>query len=259
MSCDATRDKLDSYVDGQLPQDELDAIDAHLRTCPECAADALSRMRMKLSTRAAALRYTPSPEFRLRVQQSIAKSRKPRWPLVPRFASGWTLPLASAVALLLIAACAIAWTRHTDREQAREQAVAELLDLHVATLASANPVDVISTDRHTVKPWFQGRLPFTFNLPELQNSEFKLLGGRVMYFDHRPGAQLLYELHKHQLSVFIFEDQPGAMLPASASLREKGFSMETWSQGGLRYAVVGDAGPSDIDSLSGLLRATARM
>ena len=122
--------------------------------------------------------------------------------------------------------------------------MAELLDLHVATLASANPVDVISTDRHTVKPWFQGKLPFTFNLPELQNSPFKLIGGKVIYFDHNPGAQLLFQLRNHQLSVFILQDRPGMMSQAVTSAREMAFNAETWSEGGLRYVVIGDASPA---------------
>jgi anti-sigma factor RsiW len=83
------------------------------------------------------------------------------------------------------------------RNAERNEAMGELPDLHVATTASANPVEVISTGRHTVKPWFQGKLPFTFNLPELQDSTYKLLGDKLVYFEHAPGAQLLYELHKH--------------------------------------------------------------
>src|SRR4029078_4672681 len=95
-----------------------------------------------------AARYSPSPQFRLRVEKSI-QSRKPVWGFA------WMPTLAAfAVALVLIVASAALWMRHS----AREQALAELLDLHVATMASANPVDVISPDRHTVKPWFQGKL-----------------------------------------------------------------------------------------------------
>ena len=79
---------------------------------------------------------------------------------------------------------------------AESQVFSEIADLHVATLASSSPVDVISTDRHTVKPWFQGKIPFAFNLPELQNSEFSLLGGRMTYLDQTPGAHLIYDAAK---------------------------------------------------------------
>jgi anti-sigma factor RsiW len=251
MTCDPWQEKLDAYVDGDGSQEELAGLEAHLRTCPSCAADALGRMQMKRMTQAVAARYSPSPQFRLRVEKSLQKSRKPLWGFA------WMPQLAAvAVALVLIVATAALWMRHS----AREQTMAELLDLHVATMASANPVDVISTDRHTVKPWFQGKLPFTFNLPELQNSSFKLVGGRVMYFNHSPGAQLLFELRNHRLSVFILQDQAG-MTPLGMGVtpaREMAFNLETWSESGLRYVVIGDAAPADIHELSELLRAAGR-
>jgi anti-sigma factor RsiW len=251
MTCDPWQAKLDAYVDGDASQEDPAGLEAHLRICPSCAADALGRLKMKRMTQAAAARYSPSPQFRLRIEKSIQKSRTPLW----RFA--WMPTLAAfAVALVLIVASAVLWMRHS----AREQTLAALLDLHVATMASANPVDVISTDRHTVKPWFQGKLPFTFNLPELQNSPFKLVGGRVMYFKHSPGAQLLFELRNHQISVFILQDQPGTIPLAmgATEARELAFNVETWSESGLRYVVIGDAGPADIHELSELLRIAGR-
>ena len=251
MTCDPWQAKLDAYVDGAGSQEELAGVEAHLRTCPSCAADALGRLQMKRMTQAAAARYSPSPQFRLSIEKKIQANRKRVWAfgLMPRLA-------AAAVALVLIVASVALWMRHS----VREQALAEFLDLHVATMASANPVDVISTDRHTVKPWFQGKLPFTFNIPELQNSPFKLVGGRVMYFRHSPGAQLLFELRNHQISVFILQDQPG-MIPLTMGVttaRELAFNVETWSESGLRYVVMSDASPADVHDLSELLRAAGR-
>lgn len=251
MSCDLWQDWLDAYMDDGCTPEEAAGIEDHLRNCPSCAADALARMQLKRATRTAAARYVPSPEFRLRIESSIRKTRKPFWTIA------WVQGLAAGVAALLLIALSLSlWTRH----RSREQALAELLDLHVATTASANPVDVISTDRHTVKPWFQGKLPFAFNLPELDNSPFKLLGGKLIYYRHSPGAQLLFDLRKHELSVFILQDQPG-VTPAGAGVattREKGFSVETWSEAGLRYAVFSDAGPADVHALGELFRAAGR-
>jgi anti-sigma factor RsiW len=116
----------------------------------------------------------------------------------------------------------------------------------------------VSTDRHTVKPWFQGKIPFTFNLPELQGSDFTLLGGRVTYLAQTPGAHLIYQVRKHQVSVFIFQDrgEDTASLP-SGPVHALSFSMENWTQNGLRYFVVGDVAPDDIRALSTLLRDAA--
>jgi anti-sigma factor RsiW len=225
--------------------------ESHLRECPDCAADALGLMKMKQMTRTAAPRYSPTPEFRLRMEQSFRAKKKPSW------SSGWIprMAIAAVAAVLLFASIAF-WVNRSDRDRA----FAELTDMHVATLASANPVDVISTDRHTVKPWFAGRIPFTFNLPELQNSEFTLAGGRVCYFHHSPGAQLLFHLRKHELSVFIFQEQSGKIPFYAASLisTKLAFHVETWSEGGLRYFIVSDAPASDVHALSELMKQAAR-
>ncbi len=140
----------------------------------------------------------------------------------------------------------------------RDHVYSEIADLHVATLASGSPVDVISTDRHTVKPWFQGKIPFAFNLPELQNSEFTLMGGRMAYLDQTPGAQLIYDVRKHHISVFVFQERslPTGLDENSLSPKKVPYNMETWSQGGLRYFVIGDASAADIDSIAKLFKAT---
>jgi anti-sigma factor RsiW len=253
MICGQWRDQLDAYTDDvQDPSlvQGLPGLEEHLRTCSSCTTEVLTRLQLKRATRVAAMRYTPSPDFRLRVEKSIQIKRRPGW------IAAWLPSLAAATALILLAAVSVqVWFLHA----AREEAVSQLLDLHVATIASANPVDVVSTDRHTVKPWFQGKLPFTFNLPELENSPYKLLGGRLVYLHNRPGAQLLFELRKHELSLFISQEGGLTAWPGRAEFdtRRNGFSVESWSQDGLRYAIVSDAGPSDVRGLGNLLKGVA--
>jgi anti-sigma factor RsiW len=109
-----------------------------------------------------------------------------------------------------------------------------------------------------VKPWFQGRIPFAFNLPELQNSEFSLLGGRMTYLEQTPGAHLIYDVRKHHVSVLVFQERSlPARLDENSVSKKQPFNMETWSQGGLRYFVIGDAGAADIDSLAKLFKAAS--
>jgi anti-sigma factor RsiW len=240
-----------SMVDSELPQGELAEVNTHVRGCAGCAAEALELLQTKLATRAAGMRYAPSPEFRLRMEQSLRAPRTPSW-LTFRFPR---LAMAAATAVLLIASATV-WVHRS----AREQALTEIADLHVTDLASSNPVDVVSTDRHTVKPWFAGKLPFSFNLPELQNSPFTLVGGRVTYFQHSPGADLLFDVRKHQLSVFIFKEEPGefgAQL-GTATASRLALHIETWSEAGLRYYIVSDAPASDVHALSELLKNAAR-
>ena len=166
MRCDEFKDRLDAYIDAELPPQEMRAVDVHLKTCELCAAEVRLQDRLKREVRMAGKAYAPSLDFRRRVEAAIAPQKKAN-----RF-SLWVPSLAMA-AVLLIAAL-FGWNQFRSRSDA---ALAELVDMHVATLASASPVDVVSTDRHTVKPWFQGKLPFTFNLPEFKDTGFTLLGG----------------------------------------------------------------------------------
>jgi anti-sigma factor RsiW len=137
----------------------------------------------------------------------------------------------------------------------RPSSLAEFADLHVATLASANPVEVVSTDRHTVKPWFQGRIPFAFDLPDLQASPFTLTGGRVAYFHQEPGAHLIFAYQRHYISAFLFRDTPQlAITQSSFSGRGTSFNLQTWTQDGLRYVLVSDVNATTLEQLATLLQ-----
>jgi len=246
MACDAWRGRLDAYLDGDLASAEARDVSVHLRGCAICAADALDRLQMKRSVAVAGKRYEPSAQFRAKVMKQVAA--KPRrgtgW--------GWRIVVVPALTVLIVS---VAVSLYVQRDSARRQRVySELADLHVAALASATPVDVVSTDRHTVKPWFQGRIPFSFNLPELQGTEFTLLGGRVTYLEQTPGAQLIYQLRKHEISVFIFQDRGPETAASSGPMHAVSFNVQNWTQNGLRYFVVGDVSANDIEALSKLLR-----
>jgi len=248
MTCD-WRDKIEAYLDDELPQQDDLAMSQHLQTCHACAAAAFGSRKLKLSIkRAASATFVPSAEFGSRIRHAIA----PRSGPVPSWLPGFALAAAAIVVVAVGLGLSL-------RPHPRD-VFAEIADLHVSTLASANPVDVVSTDRHTVKPWFEGKLPFTFDLPELQNTEFRLIGGRMAYVGQSPGAHLIFGVRKHQISVFVFQDRENfASLSASPQDSERlAFNLETWSGRGLRYVVIGDASPTDVRALGGLLRAAVQ-
>jgi anti-sigma factor RsiW len=249
MVCESWKTQLDTYLDGELPSEQMHDFDDHVHNCSTCAPHALARVQMKRSVQAAGKRFTPTSDFRLRVQRSIV--RKP----YRSFGVRWMF----AAALPLLALASLFATYLGVQRSRRDQVYGEIADLHVAALASSSRVDVVSSDRHTVKPWFQGKIPFTFDLPELQNSEISLLGGRMTYFDQTPGAHLIYEVRKHEISVFIFQEAAlrGKWDEQSLVTKELSFNMTTWSQGGLRYCVVGDAASTDISNLAELLKRAA--
>jgi anti-sigma factor RsiW len=246
MACQLMREKLDAYVDGELSPSEARQFGTHVRECSTCAIDVLERVQMKKAVSVAGKSYEASPEFRKKVLGDLTKADPGRrsW--------GWKLVLAPAALVLIIS---LSMMLLVGREKSRrERTFGELADMHVMTLASATPVDVVSTDRHTVKPWFEGKIPFAFNLPELQGSDFTLVGGKVAYLGQTPGAQLIYRIRKHQLSLFIFQDRGDNAAWASAPLSQLSFTFETWSKNGLRYYVVGDVSTADVESLSKLFR-----
>jgi anti-sigma factor RsiW len=246
MACDAWREKLDAYLDGELASADAAELGAHMRTCGSCAADALERVQLKRSVAAAGKRFEPSAELRAKITKiaGTKPQRQSSW--------GWRMLLLPAMLVIILS---VGVDFYMSRESSRRARVyGELADLHVTTLASANPVDVISTDQHTVKPWFEGKIPFTFNLPELQGTDFTLAGGRVTYLEQTPGAQLIYHIRKHEISVFIFQDRDGMGRTASEPNHAFSFTMEGWTQNGLRYYVVGDVGAEDVKALSKLFR-----
>jgi anti-sigma factor RsiW len=213
MVCDAWTEKLDAYLDGELPLAEARSLGEHLRGCSACAAESLNRVQQKRAVHAAGQRFTPDPAFRARVQNSIAARKPVRW------SRAWFPALAGAMAVLIVGLISI----HLNRERrGDQQLLSELADLHVATLASSNPVDVVSTDRHTVKPWFAG---------------------------------------KNQISVFIFQERSlgeqasGNTRPEDAVQTALSFNVRSWSHNGLRYFVIGDASAQDLDKLSELMKA----
>ena len=254
MKCAEWQDHVAAYADGELTPSDRDAFRSHLEHCSHCAASALALAEGKAAVRRAGDRYDAPTALRQRlVTVADGQASAPAFqvrsssPSMSRFWLRGAFAMAALVALV-----AALFVVNGRRQQA--QALGEFADLHVATLASSSPVEVVSSDRHTVKPWFQGKIPFTFDVPELQNAPFSLLGGRVTYFRQEPGAQLVFAHQRHLVSVFIFRDAPQLGLSAAGADRTSSFSLQTWKQAGLRYVVIGDAPPATIQELSELLQ-----
>ena len=247
MNCEAWQSKLDAYADAELPPDTMRSMAEHLSGCPACTAEIVQIMQLKRVTATAGKRYTPAPELRARVLRQItAKPARGGWQ--------WALGLTLAAVVVIGLGLAIVLPSRT---AARDQLIAGVVDSHITALASASPVDVVSSDRHTVKPWFAGKLPFTFDLPELTGTPFTLAGGRMVYLDSEPGAHLIYDVRKHHLSVFVLQDRGdfARLLPSSAKAwRSRAFNVETRNRAGLQFFVVSDAAPEDVSALAELLK-----
>jgi anti-sigma factor RsiW len=248
MPCDAWSDKLAMFVDAELPPDQDRDLQEHLRSCAACAATALSSLQEKHAIQLAGRKFQPDAALRARIYREIESQPKSRriWTIVP---------IAAAAALVVAGVLLISVTR---RQIGEQQLLSEISDLHVSTLASQNPVDVISTDRHTVKPWFEGKLPFTFNLPELQNTPFTLVGGKVTYLRQAPGAELIFGLRQHRISLFIFQQRAiGGGHDANVKMPGSSLNVHAWSENGLEYLLIGDISNNDLSELQNLLRSAS--
>ena len=246
MNCEAWRGKLDAYADAELPAETMTAIAEHLSGCPACTAGIVQILQQKRVTALAGKRYSPSPEFRAKILRQV--SPRPKWYSV--FA--W----AAAVGAVAVIAFGLAFVLPA-RTEARNRLIAGVVDRHTTALASSSLVDVVSTDRHTVKPWFQGKLPFTFNLPDLSGTSYNLVGGRMVYMRGEAGAHMICDYRKHHVSVMIFQERGdlAKLLPATETKEQSSaFNVETWSSGGLRFFVVSDAAPEDVSTLAGMLK-----
>lgn len=241
MRCGQDRETLAAYLDGELHSERGNALEQHLRTCSECAAEVAGMLSLRRSMRAAKTRFTPDAQFRQKIQSQVAAKRR-------GFSSFGALSVAMAALAILVVAFLFA-----RQGMLRGDAYREIADLHTGDLASSNPYDVISSDRHTVKPWFQGRIPFAFNLPEFGGTEFTLLGGRLVYLRQQPAAQVIVGMRQHKISVLIAQDSAelATAFPLSTGVDMRdSFSVQTWSNHGLRFFVIGDVEKPEIQHLA---------
>ncbi|HLW54944.1 MAG TPA: zf-HC2 domain-containing protein [Candidatus Angelobacter sp.] len=233
MNC-PSRDKVALYVDNELDAGAQEQFAAHLRNCPECTAAVNAQMELKKSLRAAGRAFTAPPELHASVYRALRPQRSVnvlwKWALAPL-----CVVLLAVVGYLLIP------------KSRPDTMMARLVDQHVTNLASEHPVDIESSDRHTVKPWFQGKLAFTFTPPELAGTNFKLIGAKLAYAEQRPGAELWYEAGAHKISVFIFQSRDEQV--KSGTSHDLSFNVTRWSQGGLDYYLVTDGSQDEAGKL----------
>jgi anti-sigma factor RsiW len=252
MTCDESRPLLEADADGELDLVRHLELEAHLRACPECArlADAVRARRDAL--RGALPRYAAPPGLVESIRASLDAGR-PRparratvvWP-------AWNIA-GLAAALVLAALGGYSWGRSRERgDSLLGEAVAE----HVRSLQAAHLLDVASTDQHTVKPWFIGRLDFSPPVTDLADSGFPLVGGRLDHIDGRTAAALVFKRRQHAINLFIWPSG-GDGIPQRRG-GQSGYSAESWSQGGLDFLAVSEIPAVELDLFVSAYRARTR-
>jgi anti-sigma factor RsiW len=257
---------LNALADGELTADQLVRTNEHLAMCPSCTSSALFQTMLKAATARAGQRYIAPSDLQGRVARIVSQASSqllaPESRSAPESTSrsekrfGFAGRAAWAVAaMLLLASISIVFIgRNAQRTQLASEENAALIteacDQHISALAASTPLQVLSTDRHTVKPWFQGKIPFSFNLPEGLPNDTALDGANLTYLHNQPVAQLLYSIGRHRVSVFLRQrsgsDQPGVLSAEHAGFHVTGFSTED-----LDVVAVSDVDSARLSDLVG--------
>jgi len=252
VPCDQTQNQLHGYLDGELDAISAANFEKHLETCPDCKQTLAAEEALHQSIQKANL-YERAPEsLRKKLlgepqRQSAAVRSFPA-----RRVFGWRW-LAAAAALLI--AAVVGWQQlQKPRGFTEAQLVAaSLVDAHLRSLQPGHLTDVESTDQHTVKPWFDGRIDFAPPVRDFANDGFPLLGGRLDAAGGKTVAALVYSRRKHIINVFVEKAQPDTYWNGSGEAQ--GYHWVAWQKNGFSFCAVSDVASPDLAQLQQLFLA----
>lgn len=241
---------MQGLLDGELDAEHALQCETHLSACPECAAAFAKQRMLRDVIHDSAPRYAAPSALRRNVERAIARAHPASW------RAHWSDLLRTHLrpALLApgIALAAVALLVFTPRGPDLAE---ELVTSHVRSLQESHLMDVVSTDRHTVKPWFAGRIDYAPQVVDLAPSGFPLVGGRLDYVAGRPVAVLVYRRGAHVINVFVFPaDRQGPFFG-----RERdGYHFSTAEASGMRFIAVSDVNAADLKAFAAMLASAAR-
>ena len=252
MTCDESRARVGALVDRELDLVRSLEIEAHVAACAGCARAFEQQQEVRAAFNATSLTFTPSPAVERRVRAALHCEAGPR-----AVFSRWTWRTVALPAAAM-AALALSWAvvGNRDAPSHHDALLDELVAGHVRSLQVDHLVDVASSDQHSVKPWFNGKVDFAPQVVDFTADGFPLVGGRVDYVAGHPAAALVYKHRQHVINVFIWpaEHDGGRAMQTVASA---GYHLLRWDAAGLTYGAVSDLNPSDLERLARLLRQTS--
>ena len=249
MNCELSTKSLHGYLDGELDAVRAAEFERHLEMCAECLQELESQETLRSSLQRAQLRERATPALRKAVLQSLPRpTSRPR--TFSFFNPQW---LAAAAALLLLLGSAGWWMfAGSGGGDGRAQLSAEVIDAHLRSLQPGHLVDVQSTDQHTVKPWFNGKVDFAVPVRDFTDEGFPLQGGRLDVIHGRTVATLIYGRRKHEVNVFVWPEN-GAVDEAARPNSTRGYQTISWRKGGMEFWAVSDLAMPDLEILQHLL------
>jgi anti-sigma factor RsiW len=248
MNCAECEVLIHALLDGELDAGHARDVEAHLAACTDCAGKLAAFRQMREAMSAANLKETAPAQLRSRIEAALPpptpRAVAPKtWPQPSRrmflggFASGAALSGAVAASLLL-------GVFRGDREQTLAD---EIVSAHIRSLQPGHLLDVQTSDQHTVKPWFDGKVDVAPPVVDLTADGFILLGGRLDYIDGDPVASVVYRRRKHLINLFVGR-QLGNAHAFVRTRTVQGYNVRHWSHGGLDYWAVSDLDPEELDA-----------
>jgi anti-sigma factor RsiW len=237
MTCDEAEILLSALIDGELDAGHVREVEAHVAECPRCAAALAAYRQMNQAIAAADLSYTAPPALRRRIEASLPQARvaPSRRSVLKGFAMGSAVSALAATGLVAI-------VLRNDDEQ---RIMSEVVSAHLRSLQAGHLTDVISTDQHTVKPWFNGKLDVSPPVIDLTSQGFTLIGGRLDYVDARAIGAVVYRRRQHIINLFIAQT-PNIERRAAKTEAIQGFNIRRWSERGLNYWAISDIGADEL-------------
>jgi anti-sigma factor RsiW len=251
VACNDNQRLLHAYLDGELDLVRSVEFEEHLKSCLDCSRDFANQQALRKSLHAANL-YQRAPES----LKTKIRAQLPRQMQAPPVSAGrrtsieWLAVAAAIFVAILIGSKVIPSV--SSREQANllaEQIVAN----HIRSLQPGHLFDVQSTDQHTVKPWFDGKLDFAPPVTDLADKGFPLVGGRLDYLDHRNVAALIYQRQKHFINVFVWpSESKAAKVPEVRTIR--GYNLVFWQRDGMNFCAASDLNAPELEQFAQLLQ-----
>ena len=247
MSCDLAQARLHAYLDGELDAAGSADFNQHLRNCPVCAGALEEEEALRQGLQQSRLYSRAPASLRLRIKEVLPGPRVQKSAGLGLLSWRW---LAVAAALLL--ATFVGWRQLSIGNQRTygAAAVVAVVDAHLRSLQPGHLVDVQSSDQHTVKPWFDGKLDFAPPVRDFSSADFPLLGGRLDVIGGRTVAALVYGRRKHFISVFV--EEAGSDTSWKGSGEAQGYHWTAWNKDGFAFCAVSDVSPTDLDGLKHL-------
>ena len=253
MNCQECHDLIDPYIDNELDVSAAILVKQHLRDCFHCQPLFASRKALQALLNNPQLQFQVPDSLRRKIQSvlpaspSRAKYRSGRRSVIP-----WvSVPLALAAAFIIVLGLVLL-NPVGMLDHLRGNALAEeVISSHVRSLLATHLLDVPSTDQHTVKPWFDGKLKFSPPVQDFTDRGFRLIGGRLDYVAGRDVAAVVYQRNKHIINLFIWPSESGRDA-AVQSFAKDGYNVLHWDRDGFEFWAVSDVSAGELRAFADL-------